>query len=169
MVQTRYSVRKADADDIATVSELLQASYPILMKSAYDSAVLDPALEQMTRANPKLLSSGTFYVAESEDGTAVGCGGWTREHPGGETAVEGVGHIRHFGTHPDWTRKGIGRAIFRRCEEDARASGIREFECYSSLNAECFYSALGFERIGVFDIQMGPDVSLTSCHMRYRF
>jgi N-acetylglutamate synthase-like GNAT family acetyltransferase len=169
MVQTRYLVRKADVDDIATVTELLQASYPILMKSAYDSAMLVPALELMTRGNPKLLSSGTYYVAESEDGRVIGCGGWTREHPGGETAVEGVGHIRHFGTHPDWTRKGIGRAIFRRCEEGARASGIREFECYSSINAECFYSALGFERIGVFDIQMGPDVSLTSCHMRYRF
>jgi N-acetylglutamate synthase-like GNAT family acetyltransferase len=122
----------------------------------------------MTRANPKLLSSGTYYVAESEDGTVVGCGGWTREHPGGETAVEGVGHIRHFGTHPDWTRKGIGGVIFRRCEEDARASGIGEFECQSSLNAESFYSALGFERIGVFDNQMGPDVALTICHMRYR-
>jgi N-acetylglutamate synthase-like GNAT family acetyltransferase len=139
------------------------------MKPAYDSTMLGPALELMTSANPELLSSGTYYVAESEDGTVVGCGGWTREYPGGETAVEGVAHIRHFGTHPDWTRKGIGRAIFRRCEEDASASGIREFECYSSLNAECFYAALGFERIAVFEIQMSPDVLLTSCHMRYRF
>lgn len=139
------------------------------MKPAYDAAMLDPALKLMTRANPKLLSSGTYYVAESEDGAVVGCGGWTRERPGGETAVGAVGHIRHFGTHPDWTRRGIGSAIFRRCEEDARASGIREFECYSSLNAENFYSALGFERIAVIDIEMTADVSLTSCRMRYRF
>jgi N-acetylglutamate synthase-like GNAT family acetyltransferase len=169
MVHTSYSVRKSSAGDLAAVTKLLQASYPILMKSAYDSGVLDPALGLMTRANPKLLSSGTYYVAESGDSAVIGCGGWTREHPGGEIEVEAVGHIRHFGTHPDWTRRGIGSAIFRRCEEDARVSGIREFECYSSLNAECFYSALGFERIAVVDIQMTPEVSLTTCHMRYRF
>jgi N-acetylglutamate synthase-like GNAT family acetyltransferase len=169
MVQKSYSIRESNAGDLATVTDVLCASYPTLMKSAYDPAMLGPALKLMTRANPKLLSSGTYYVAESESGVVVGCGGWTRKNPGGGNEVEAVGHIRHFGTHPDWTRRGIGSAIFQKCEEDARASGIREFECYSSLNAECFYSALGFKRIGILDIQMTPDVSLTSCHMRYRF
>lgn len=168
MYKASYSIRKSNLGDLTAVTELLQASYPTLMKSAYDPATLDPALKLMTCANPRLLSSGTYYVAESEHGTAVGCGGWTREYPGGETPAVGVGHIRHFGTHPDWTRRGIASAIFRRCEEDARASGIREFECYSSLNAERFYLALGFERIAVLDIQMNSNVSLTSCHMRYR-
>lgn len=168
MVQTRYSIRKANPGDLAAVTELLEASYPTLMKSAYDPAMLDPALKLMTSANPRLLSSGTYYVAESENGTVVGCGGWTRERPGGDVEAEAVGHIRHFGTHPDWTRRGIGSAIFRKCEADARELGIHEFECYSSLNAERFYSALGFERIAVLDLQMAPDVTLTSCHMRYR-
>jgi N-acetylglutamate synthase-like GNAT family acetyltransferase len=168
MVQNAYSIRESNAGDLAAVTELLRASYPTLMKPAYDLAMLDPALKLMTRANPKLLSSGTYYVAESESGSIVGCGGWTRENPGGEDSMEAVGHIRHFGTHPDWIRRGIGSAIFQKCEEDARASGIREFECYSSLNAECFYCALGFKRIAVLDIQMIPGVSLTSCHMRYR-
>lgn len=168
MVQASYLIRKSNPGDLAAVTDLLQMSYPALMRSAYDPAMLDPALKLMTRANPRLLASGTYYVAQSEMGAVVACGGWTRERPGGKTGVEAVGHIRHFGTHPDWTRRGIGSAVFRRCKEDARASGIREFECYSSLNAECFYSALGFERIAVIDIQMSANVSLTSCHMRYR-
>jgi N-acetylglutamate synthase-like GNAT family acetyltransferase len=163
-----YAIRKSNIGDLATVTDLLRASYPTLMMSAYQPSILDPALKLMVRANPRLLSSGTYYVAEAENGAIVGCGGWTREHPGGEVTTEAVGHIRHFGTHPDWIRRGVGTAIFRRCEADAREFGIQGFECYSSLNAECFYSALGFERIAVLDIWMTRDVALPSCHMRYR-
>lgn len=162
------SVRKSSARDIVAVTGLLQASYPVLMKEAYESAELDPALKLMTRANPKLLSSGTYYVAESTDGSVVGCGGWTREHPGDDAVEAALGHIRHFAVHPEWIRRGVGSAIYRLCEADAHAAGIRKFECYSSLNAEAFYSALGFERIAIVAIRMSPDVSFKSCHMYRR-
>ena len=163
-----FTVRTSDSGDLAAVSELLRASYPVLMKSAYEAEMLDPALQLMTRANPELLRSGTWYVAESTvGGVIVGCGGWTREPPGGGDIVAGVGHLRHFGTHPDWTRQGLASAIFGRCEEAARAAGIREFECYSSLNAESFYAALGFQRIASIDCRLAGEVSLSGCHMRY--
>src|ERR1043165_1946892 len=144
MASSSFAVRVASLADDAGVTALLQASYPLLMKPAYDAAMLVPALELMTRANPALLSSGTYYVAQSQEGMLVGCGGWTREQPGDGITNEGIGHIRHFATHPEWVRRGIGRAIYRRCEADARKAGITRFECYSSLNAELFYSALGF-------------------------
>ena len=51
----------------------------------------------MTRANPGLLASGTYYVAESRDSLIVGCGGWTRESPVDGGIEPGLGHIRHFG------------------------------------------------------------------------
>jgi hypothetical protein len=54
-----------------------------------------------------------------------------------------LGHIRQFATHPNWTRRGIGRALFERCVADARAAGVCTFECYSSIGAERFYRALG--------------------------
>ena len=66
-----------------------------------------------------------------------------------------LGHIRHFGTHPDWTNRGIGRAIYRLCEADARSAGITSFECYSTFNAESFYSVLGFESIRSIDVEGG--------------
>jgi N-acetylglutamate synthase-like GNAT family acetyltransferase len=98
----------------------------------------------------------------------VGCGGWTREQPGDGITKEGIGHIRHFATHPEWIRRGIGRAIYQRCEADARKAGITRFECYSSLNAEVFYSALGFERIRPVDLEMTANVLLTSLLMHRR-
>jgi N-acetylglutamate synthase-like GNAT family acetyltransferase len=165
MIPISYSVRKSNSSDLSAVTELLQASYPALMKAAYDPGILGPALTVMTRANPALVSSGTYYVAETENGTLVGCGGWTRERPGDDVVSEGIGHIRHFATHPERTRSGIGSSIYRLCEADAREAGVRRFECYSSVNAEGFYSSLGFERIAVIDLQLIPGVSLTGYRM----
>ena len=158
-------VRVATPEDSALVSSLLRASYPELMGPAYDAKLLEQALPRMTVAQPGLLQSGTYYVAEAPDGTVVGCGGWTKERPEtGEIKAE-VGHIRHFAVHPDWIRCGVGKAIYARCVLDARDSGVSRFECYSSLNGEAFYAALGFRRLAQIDLVLFDDVSLPSVHM----
>lgn len=108
----------------------------------------------MTRANPALLRSGRYYVAETAEGTIVGCGGWSQGRPGTNEVEAGLAHIRHFGTHPDWTKRGIGRAIYQSCEDAARAAGFDAFECHSSLNAEKFYHSLGFDRVRFMDIEL---------------
>lgn len=161
-----YELRVARPQDAEAVSALLTASYPRLMRSAYDEDELRAALELMTKANPRLLSCGTFYVAEMANGILVGCGGWTSERPGARTVEPGLGHIRHFAVHPDWLRRGIGRAIYRLCESSASAAGVRALECYSSLNAERFYEALGFVRIREMPIELRPPVALRGVLMR---
>jgi GNAT superfamily N-acetyltransferase len=163
-----FSVRVATSGDSLGVTALLLASYPTLMQPAYEAAILAPALEWMTNAQPALLASGTYYVAESGNGRIVGCGGWTKEH-GDFVAQDGVGHIRHFGTHPESINRGIGKAIYSRCETDARYAGIARFDCQSSLNAEGFYSACGFKRIQRIDIEMSPGVFLPAIYMQCTF
>ncbi len=161
-------MRVSTLGDVKGVGALLQASYPILMESAYDEVLLAPALKLMTRPNPALLASGTFYLAEARDGLVVGCGGWTLERPGGDVVEAGLAHIRHFGTHPNWTHRGIGRAIYRLCEANAQSAGITSFECDASLNAEGFYSALGFESIRRMDCALSSSVALPGVLMRCR-
>ncbi len=158
------SIRLAEPDDAAAVTAVLKASYPKLMGPAYDPQVLQRALPFMAKAQPILLTSGRYYVAQA--GSAlVGCGGWSLETPGTEEKASGVGHIRHFATNPDWTGLGIARSIYAKCEEQARAAGVTRFECYSTLNGELFYAALGFSRIKRIEIPMGPDVMLPAIHM----
>lgn len=161
----KFTVRVATPEDRPAVRDLLAASFPVLMRPSYSAAMLADVLPLMTRANPALLASGTYYVAETVDGEIVGCGGWTREHPGTGVIEPGLGHIRHFATHPDWTKRGIGRAIYDRCEEDARASGIRRFQCYSSLNAEAFYAAVGFKAVKRIDVPMREGLKLPAVLM----
>ena len=162
---TQFSLRPATPDDACAVTAMLQASYPVLMAAGYDDAMLALALPLMTRANPTLLASGTFYVAETQDGAFVGCGGWTFEHPGSGMKELGLAHIRHFGTHADWTGRGVGRAIFERCLSDARSSGAERFQCYSSLNAEGFYAVMGFKAVRRETVRMSDDLMLPVIHM----
>jgi N-acetylglutamate synthase-like GNAT family acetyltransferase len=160
-----FLVRIASVEDDDGVTALLGTSYPTLMRGSYEDTVLNAALPFMTVAQPALLQSDSYYVAEISKGTIVGCGGWTKERPASGEITEGVAHIRHFGVHPEWARRGIGRAIYARCCEDATAAGIGRFECYSSINAESFYAALGFERLEEIILEMPGGISFPSIHM----
>jgi N-acetylglutamate synthase-like GNAT family acetyltransferase len=159
-------VRVAGPEDAAAVTRVLEGCYPELLAPAYDPELLARVLPQMTRANPLLLASGTFFVCEA-GGEAVGCGGWTRERPpGGAAAEPGLAHLRHFAVRSDWVGRGVGRALYRRCEASARAAGMRRFEAWSTLNGEGFYRALGFARVEAIAAPMGPGLALPSMLMR---
>jgi len=158
-------IRIASLRDSDSVTALLRVSYPALMRDAYEDLILNAALPAMTVAQPALLRSGSYYVAETAKGTLVGCGGWTKERPGNGEILAGVGHIRHFGVHPEWTRCGVGQAIYARCREDAKAAGLTNFECYSSLNGEAFYAALGFEHLRKMDLEMLNGIAFPCVHM----
>lgn len=163
----RFGIRATTQGDTTAVAAVLKGSYPVLLAPAYDPALLAKALPLMTRANPVLLASGTYYLAEAADGTPVGCGGWTFERPGApdDPIDPALAHIRHFATHPDWTGRGIGRALFERCLADAGAAGACRFEAWSTLVAEAFYRRMGFETIDRFEVAMGPEVRFPSVRM----
>lgn len=160
-----FAIRPSTSGDEAAVTALLDLSYRTLMPAGYDQALLDDLLPLITRANPRLLSSGTYYLAESEEGDIIGAGGWTRDQPGTGDMIAEIGHIRHFATHPDWTSRAIGRSIFERCEAEARSSAVIRFECYSSLNAVDFYAKLGFKALRRVVIPMGGELVLPAMLM----
>jgi len=139
------------------------------MRLGYEPVLLSRALPLLTKANPMLLSSGTWYVAEvpGVDATLVGCGGWALQRPGApnEPVNPTVGHMRHFATHPSWTRRGIGRALFDRCVADAHVAGVSIFECYSSTVAEAFYRALGFKTVDPIELVLHEDLRVPGVRM----
>jgi|SRR5690554_775043 len=139
-----FSLRPAQLEDRVGVDTLLACSYPPLLAASYDPELLAAALPAMIRASPTLLECETWFVALSERGEIVGCGGWTRARPGTGEREPGLGHVRHFGTHVDHVRRGIARAIAMKMLTTARAAGVTHLECYSTLAAERFYASLGF-------------------------
>lgn len=163
-----FTIRVVSTADQDSVTRLLQASYPKLMQSRYSPEVLANILPSITVANSSLLTSGTFYVAQTPNQQIIGCGGWTKEKPGSGEIKAGIAHIRHFATHPDWLRKSVGTSIYQKCEQEAKISQISNFECYSSLNAQDFYQALGFQFIKNIDVLLGNNQTMT-CILMKRF
>jgi GNAT superfamily N-acetyltransferase len=161
----RLRLRVATPADAEAVAAILLPSYARLMAEAYPPALLRRTLPLITRANPKLLASGRYYLVEAETGEPAGCGGWSAHRPGGPEPDPRRAHIRHFATHPAWIRRGVGRRLYERCEADARAVGFTRFECWSSLNGESFYTALGFRRVERIDTPLSSGIHFPAIRM----
>ena len=161
-----FHIRPATIADADSVSALLLESYATLLRGTYPAEILATALPLMTTAQPALLQCSTWYVVEDDDGSLIGCGGWTRERPGSGDVEPGLAHLRHFATSPRAARRGVGRALVDRCFEDGSAAGIDRWECYSTLMAEPFYASLGFIAIERFDVPMSDTVRFASVRMK---
>lgn len=161
-----WRLRLAVPEDASEIDRLLERSYPVLMGQSYAPETFAAALPWLTRANPGLLASGTYFVVQ--DGTSerlLGCGGWTRETPGTKEITPGLAHLRHFATDPAFARQGIGRAIFDECRPGALRAGARLFHAFSSPNAVPFYRSLGLVPIGQKELSFAPSVSLPAIVM----
>ncbi|GGK32150.1 GNAT family N-acetyltransferase [Salinarimonas ramus] len=149
-------IRPATPADAEAVSAVLAASYGRLFAGWYAPDTLAAALPLMTRANPALLESGTYHVAQGEDGRIVACGGWTQSAPGGAESPPGTGHVRHVATHPDALRRGAARLLVETALAEARARGLERMECLSTLPAEAFYARMGFRALAHVTVPIGP-------------
>lgn len=157
-----FTIRTSDKSDLAAVDVLLARSYPKLLKADYPPSVLVTALPIISRARPELITCGTYYVAEAQDGRIVGAGGWTPDQ-----RHAGVGHVRHVVTDDRHVRQGIGSALLLRCFERARVGGIDQLECWSTLSAVAFYASLGFVEIGPIDVPLARGISFPSVRMTH--
>ena len=165
MTVPSHTIRVANATDAASVGRLLEASYNALLPAFYDKAILAQILPLITKANPLLLNSGTFYVAVAGRANVVGCGGWSMRRPKIGVKKNSQGSIRHFATHPDWLRQGIGGDILRRCMKDAKAHKLQSMNCYSALGAETFYEACGFAIIERIEVPISAEIAFPATLM----
>ncbi len=150
--------------DLAETDRLFSRAYPALLKPDYPPSVLVMALPIISRAQPRLLASGTFYVARL-DGAIIGAGGWTQGAPGGASRQTAVGHIRHVVTDQRYTRRGVGRAILTRVFETARAAGLDKLNCQATITAVPFYESVGFEAVGDIVVPLRPGVDFPAVAM----
>ena len=159
------TIRTTGRDDFDAVDRLLSQSYPALLKRDYAPSVVVTALPRISRANPKLLRSGRYYLIEDEHAQVVGAGGWSRAGPVGGAPRAGLGHIRHVVTDHRRIRQGIGRALMRHTLDAARQAGVRRLDCLSTLTAVPFYRALGFSAAGAVELSLAPGIRFPAVQM----
>ena len=159
-----FTLRTATKQDVAAVDALLARAYPRLLKPDYAPSMLVMALPKISRAQPALVTSGTYFLVE-EDGALLGAGGWTPGAPGQGATTRGVGHIRHVVTDDRATRRGVGRALMAHIAADAKAQGLRCLNCLSTLTAEPFYAAVGFKHLTPITVPLGAGIDFPAIEM----
>ncbi len=156
-----FVIRPGRHQDIAPLDALFARSYPKLLKPDYPPSVLVLALPLISRAQPALITCGTYFVAEA-GGRILGAGGWTpRRQPK-------TGDIRHLVTDDRHTRKGIARALFDRIFISACAAGITLLTAKSTRTAVPFYQAMGFTTLGPIEVDLRPGISFPAIQMQCR-
>ena len=151
----KFAIRNATPSDRETIQELIAISARELGRGYYSEEQVSTALKSVYGVDSMLIEDGTYFVAE-RDGTIIGCGGWSKRKtlfggdqfssrdaglldPGLEAAK-----IRAFFIHPNFARRGVGRAILDRCEVDAASEGFISLELMSTLPGVEFYRACGY-------------------------
>jgi putative acetyltransferase len=82
--------------------------------------------------------------------------------------VIGNSELRACYVAPGAARCGVATALVAKIEEIAREHGLDHLELESSITAEPFYSALGYQVEGRGELFLSPDVSMTAVKMRKR-
>lgn len=157
-------IRTAGAEDLAALDALLARAYPKLLRNDYPPSVMVLAVPIIARAQPRLIGSGTYFVAE-EAGEIVGAAGWTAAAPGRGSGPQGEANVRHVVTDDRRLRRGIGRALMGHVFKTAQAAGMRGMRCLSTRTAEPFYAALGFEPVGEVTVSLAPMVEFPAVEM----
>lgn len=129
-----------------------------LSNGYYSPQQVESSIRYVFGADTQLIADRTYYVVTSGQLVAA-AGGWSyrqtlyggdqmkgEEDPRLDPATDAA-RIRAFFVHPDFARRGLGRALFDRCAADAVAAGFRSLELMSTLPGEPLYRALGFEEV----------------------
>ena len=154
MTNQALTHRLARRDDLETLKALMDSAISELQKPFLDENQIASSRAIMG-LDTQLIDDGTYFIVES-DGQLAGCVGWSRratlyggdQTPGRSAALLDVtkdaARIRAMYTHPNHTRKGVGRYIISLCEEAARAEGFTMMELVATLSGEPLYRTCGF-------------------------
>jgi len=150
-----WTLRPARLEDIPQLEPLIARSARELSASDYTPEQIEGALRGAFGVDTQLIRDQTYFVVEA-DGKIVGCGGWSKRKTlfGGDARAERdaaelnpqteAAKIRAFFIDPDYTRRGIGKAILDRCEAEARARGFKRYELVATLPGMRLYAAQGY-------------------------
>jgi GNAT superfamily N-acetyltransferase len=147
--------RQATPEDIPALAALIALSARGLSVGEYAPAQVEAALKGAFGVDTGLIADGTYWMAE-DAGAPIACGGWSkRKALFGADSYHGASseqldpetepaRIRAFFVHPDWARRGLGRALLEICEAEARAAGFKALELMATRPGLKLYQAFGY-------------------------
>jgi GNAT superfamily N-acetyltransferase len=185
VTETKIQVRKATAEDVPRLREVIEASVRGLQAADYSPAQIEGALKSVYGVDSQLIADGTYFVAEAaearETAEIVGCGGWSKRKTlyGGDQyaarqdllldPARDAAKIRAFFVHPQWARRGIGGLILEACENAAREAGFTRLEIGATLSGVAFYQTKGYAALESLEAPLGNGEVLPIVRMTKEF
>lgn len=178
-IQMHWTVRIATHDDVPALEELIPLSVRVLQAPYYSAAQMAAAMGPVFGVDRQLISDGTYFVVENE-GAIIGCGGWSRRKSlfGADTArssedtvldpTTDPARIRAFFIHPDWARRGMGKAILTACESAIIAAGFQNAELVATLAGEPLYRVCGYMEAERYEAPMRDGLTFPVVRMTKR-
>lgn len=172
-----FRIRRATLNDVPALGALIDLSVRRLQKGDYSPEQIEGALGTVFGVDTQLISDGTYFVVESDQGAMAGCGGWSKrktlfgsDHgPGREASFldpeRENARIRAFFVHPDWARRGIGSLILETCEKAAMDAGFRGFELGATLTGERLYGVRGYRALERIEVPLDNGASIPVIRM----
>jgi GNAT superfamily N-acetyltransferase len=158
------AIRPARIGDYLALLTMQTRSVRQLGRKFYTQQEIDRFIHRIGTMDSVLLEEGSYWVVQV-DGIIAASGGWSLRRPGyarreagGVLAADSpLPKIRSVFVDPAHGRRGLGRLIMARVEEEIATAGHRAAELISTLNAVPFYAALGFRpgRPAVLDLGGG--------------
>ena len=154
MANETLTHRLAHRDDLDALRALMDAAISELQKPFLDESQIASSRAIMG-LDTQLIEDGTYFIVEA-DGQLAGSGGWSRratmyggdQTPGRSAALldpkKDPARIRAMYTHPNHTRKGVGKLIISLCEAAAKSEGFTQMELVATLSGEPLYRACGY-------------------------
>ena len=148
------TIRLARHEDEAVIADLMALAIEQLQRGYLTPEQIEASKAGMG-LDGQLIEDQTYFCVE-EDGVLVGCGGWSRRatlyggnHSAGRDSrlldpANERARIRAMYTHPEHTRKGIGKLVIETAEAAAKAEGFRAIEMAATMAGKPFYERCGY-------------------------
>lgn len=162
----KITIRLARPEDIDSIKSLMILAISELQKPYLTPEQIKASFLAMGLDSQLIEDKTYFCIWENE--TLVGCGGWSRRatlYGGNHTAGRDAGlldpdrdraRIRAMYTHPEHTRKGIGRLIIDAAEKAAGKEGFKALEMAATLAGRDFYLRCGYVIESEWEDKNGP-------------
>lgn len=171
------NLRRATMDDVDEIERVMRESIEEISSRTYDARQVESSLAYIAHLDRELVADGTYFVVEV-DGELAGCGGWSRRarlYAGSGAAADDArlldpatepARVRAMFVRPRFERRGIGRMILSRCEEEARGEGFREMELMAMLSGHALYLASGYVDVEAVEASLEDGVGYGLIRMR---
>lgn len=150
-----FNLRLADDSDVTALRQVMERAIAELQRGFLDDLQI-VASRAVMGIDTQLIRDRTYFLVEL-GGTLAGCGGWSKRATlyGGDHSKDlreprlldpatEPARVRAMYTDPAFARRGVGRMVLHKCEDEARRASFASVELMATMAGEPLYRAEGY-------------------------